>query len=76
MGLLGKKQTMHLDVLGMTCDNCVKHVTTALMGVTGVKNVDVDLDAGTAAVTVNPGIQIPTLTAAVKAAGYDAHPAA
>lgn len=75
MGLLSKKQTLHLDVLGMTCGNCVTAVTKSLMDVSGVKKVDVDLEEGSAAVTVNPGVQIPTLTAAVKAAGYDAHPA-
>jgi len=31
------------DVRGMTCDNCVQHVTKAVRGVAGVREVSVSL---------------------------------
>ena len=37
-----------LVVEGMMCQHCVAHVTKALSGVAGVRDVAVDLDAGTA----------------------------
>lgn len=38
------------DVKGMTCDNCVKHVTHAAQGVDGVREVKVDLASNSAKV--------------------------
>jgi copper chaperone CopZ len=38
------------DVRGMTCDNCVQHVTKAAQGVSGVREVRVSLAARTAEV--------------------------
>ena len=37
-----------LKISGMTCQNCVKHVTEALSAVPGVKTVQVDLATETA----------------------------
>ena len=37
-----------LKVEGMTCQNCVKHVTHALQAISGVEQVDVDLNKGEA----------------------------
>ena len=42
--------TVELDVQGMTCGSCVKHVTKALQSVPGVNRVDVDLANGRASV--------------------------
>jgi copper chaperone CopZ len=42
--------TIELDVQGMTCGSCVKHVTQALQAVPGVTQVDVDLANGRARV--------------------------
>ena len=42
--------TIELDVQGMTCGTCVKHVTKALQSVAGVSRVEVDLANGRATV--------------------------
>ena len=71
MGLFGKTETVDLRISGMTCGNCVAHVTKALDAVPGVKGVDVDLE-GTATVTAKQGISRAALVAAVDDAGYSA----
>ncbi len=37
---------IHLNVAGMTCGSCVKHVTNALESLDGVSNIHVDLQNG------------------------------
>lgn len=71
MGLF-KREQIELTVTGMTCGNCVAHVTKALEGVAGVKHADVDLEAGRARVTIKPGTGRDALVAAVVDAGYEA----
>ena len=66
--------TLELEVNGMTCGACERHVGEALAEVPGVAEVAVDRERGTA--TVTAGAQAPSLTALVEAlaaAGYDAH---
>ena len=41
-----KMSEINLNVSGMTCGSCVKHVTNALKTLAGVENVAVDLTAG------------------------------
>jgi copper chaperone len=36
-------KTVTFDVKGMTCDNCVHHVTQAIRGVAGVRDAKVSL---------------------------------
>lgn len=36
-------KTITFDVKGMTCDNCVRHVTEAIRGVPGVRDARVSL---------------------------------
>ena len=57
-----------LQVSGMTCNGCVKHVTTALREVPGVTAVEVDLAAGRAKIVHEAAV--PALIAAVTEAGY------
>ena len=60
-----------IKVEGMMCKHCVAHVTKALAGISGVENVDVNLEIGTATVS---GTNLPTdecLTAAIVEAGYE-----
>jgi copper chaperone len=57
-------------VTGMTCANCVRHVTQAVTGVAGVDSVIVDLEAGTAIVQGNPDTSL--VIAAIVDAGYQA----
>jgi copper chaperone CopZ len=59
-----------LNISGMTCQNCVKHVTAALQGVAGVEQVSVDLDSGMAQITGSASNA--ELIAAVEEEGYDA----
>ncbi len=64
------KQT--LKVNGMTCENCVRHVSKALEGVAGVSQVSVSLDQGQADIEFDDG-QATTeqFKQAVQEAGYD-----
>ncbi|HEX5660081.1 MAG TPA: heavy metal-associated domain-containing protein [Polyangiales bacterium] len=59
-----------LNVRGMTCGQCVKHVTDALRAVPGVTQVEVTLREGRA--QIEHDATITSLIAAVKAEGYDA----
>ena len=43
--------TTEYHVSGMTCDHCVRAITTELVMLSGVRAVDVDLDTGTVTVT-------------------------
>lgn len=61
-----------LNVSGMTCGGCVKHVTDALEALPGVTQVDVALREGRASVEHDAQASLERLIAAVKAEGYDA----
>ena len=69
-----KEEVMHttLKVEGMMCEHCVAHVTQALQDVKGVKDVKVDLDAGTADLDTSLFVKNEALINAVKNAGYEA----
>lgn len=60
-----------INVKGMTCPNCVKHVTKALSGMEGVSDVAVDLEAGTAKFTASREIPDSELAAVLDDAGYE-----
>jgi copper chaperone CopZ len=62
--------TIDLQVQGMTCGACVRHVTQALAPITGVDAVDVDLNSGQVRVEGNPDGA--ALLAALDEAGYPA----
>ena len=57
-------------VSGMTCANCVRHVTEAVNSVPGVASVDVNLDKAIATVEGSPDSA--AVIAAIVAAGYEA----
>ncbi len=61
---------IELEVSGMTCNNCKKHVEEALKGVSGVEKVEVLLQEGRA--SVEGSAQIEQLIAAVHEEGYTA----
>ncbi|MBM6675978.1 heavy metal translocating P-type ATPase [Olsenella uli] len=67
-----KTMTKKLNVTGMMCQNCVKHVTKALEGVEGVSDVRVDLESGTATCEATDAVSDDALVAAVADAGYEA----
>ncbi|NUT88412.1 heavy-metal-associated domain-containing protein [Pseudomonas corrugata] len=63
-------KTVELQVQGMSCGSCVKHVTEALRPLEGVSDVTVDLQAGRVKVSgVSDGH---ALLAALEDAGYPA----
>ena len=61
-----------LKITGMTCQNCVRHVTQALEAVPGVSDARVDLGAGTAEVEGDAPLE--SLVAALAEEGYTAQP--
>ena len=63
-----------LAVTGMTCGNCVRHVTEAIQNVNGVRSALVSLDSRKASVRWDPGHEqnVPALIQAIEAAGYGA----
>ncbi len=58
-------------VLGMTCSHCVAAVTSELMAVPGVSNVDVNLETGDVVVTATRDINRETVNSAIDEAGYE-----
>lgn len=64
--------TIDLEVQGMSCGSCVKHVTQALQTLSGVQQVDVDLPSGHVKVTGALRSDAQTLISALDAAGYPA----
>ena len=68
-------ETRTFAIEGMTCDNCVKHITRAVRAVSGVKSIDVDRNEARATVTYdNTKTDIPAIWGALKASGYHARP--
>ncbi|HEY7801944.1 MAG TPA: heavy metal-associated domain-containing protein [Dehalococcoidia bacterium] len=63
-------KTLLFDVKGMTCDNCVHHVTEAAKGVQGVTAAQVDLANNTA--KVEGDFDPKQVVAAIEEEGYEA----
>ena len=57
-------------VSGMTCDHCVRAVTTELVLLPGVRSVDVDLAEGAVTVTIDGPLDLEDVREAVDEAGY------
>nr|WP_137725287.1 heavy-metal-associated domain-containing protein [Prescottella subtropica] len=55
----------------MTCQHCAAAVTEELGALVGVRNVDVDVDAGRVIVTSTGPLDTISVAAAVKEAGYE-----
>lgn len=64
--------TITLNVDGMTCQNCVRHVREALANVPGVQSADVSLEDKRAVVTTDGTVQAQKLVEAVDEEGYTA----
>ena len=63
------KKVLHVE--GMMCQNCARHVREALEKVPGVTGVEVQLEAGTAAVSLSGDVADAALSQAVADAGYE-----
>jgi copper chaperone CopZ len=68
-GLMAKKV---LDVKGMSCEHCVKAVTTAAQSVSGVSGVSVSLEKGTVAFDYADEGAVGKVIAAIVDEGYEA----
>jgi len=74
LGAVGR--ATEFTISGMTCNNCVRHVTQALQSVSGVASARVDLEAGRATVQWQADARpnSDALLQAVRTAGYEAEP--
>ena len=63
-------KTTTFSVTGMTCDNCVHHVTEAVKGVAGVTDAQVSLASNSA--QVQGDFEESKIIAAIEEEGYDA----
>ncbi len=61
-----------LDVKGMTCGSCVRHINVALDDIDGIEQIEVSLREGRVLVKHQPGLDTATLVSAIEGAGYDA----
>jgi copper chaperone len=66
-----KQSDTILNVTGMSCGSCVRHVTSALRAVPGVSKVNIQLRAGLAEVQHGEEASVDALIGAVREAGYD-----
>jgi copper chaperone len=57
-------------VVGMTCEHCVRAVTTAIEQIDGVRRVDVELTSGIVSVMSQRELDLDAVSAAVDEAGY------
>ena len=62
--------TARYRVDGMTCDHCVRAVTTEVGAIPGVCDVEVDLAAGTVTVASERPLDPAAVRAGVEEAGY------
>ncbi len=60
-----------LDVAGMSCGSCVRHVTAALSTVSGVEQVEVRLRAGTVLVRHDAAASTAHMVQALSEVGYE-----
>ena len=59
-----------LNIEGMVCMNCVKHVEQALRKTQGIKEVEVNLDEKSARVQMDRNVPDDILKSAIEEAGY------
>ena len=59
-----------LNIEGMVCMNCVKHVDKALREIQGIREVSVSLENKSAQVQLNQDVPDEVLKAAIEDAGY------
>jgi len=62
--------TQTYTVTGMTCQHCVNAVTEEVAAITGVTDVQVDLESGGLIVTATDPVADTDVAAAVDEAGY------
>lgn len=66
-------KNIKLNITGMECDACVKHVTNGLLALNGVECADVNLSSHSAEVTYQEGVvSVEQMISAVDEEGYGA----
>ncbi len=60
-----------IKVSGMGCENCVRHVTEAIEGLPGVKDVKVDLTSGQVSFENSESVNMDRIRALIEEAGYE-----
>lgn len=60
----------HISIEGMSCKNCVKHVTNALAELDGVNQVEVSLEHKSAIIVTTKELPDEKIIAAIEDAGY------
>lgn len=60
-----------LNIEGMVCGNCVKHVHKALMEISGIQEAVVELESKTAQVQLSQAVSDEILKTAIEDAGYE-----
>jgi copper chaperone len=69
---MNQRETI-LNVTGMSCGSCVRHVTSALRAVPGVSNVNIQFRTGVAEVQHGDEASVAALINAVREAGYESN---
>lgn len=64
--------TIELEVEGMSCGSCIKHVKEALQSVPGISDINVDLNSGHVWVSSELQQSSDALISALDVAGYPA----
>ena len=72
---LADAKKLNLAIDGMTCQSCVKNITSHLKALPEVDQVAINLKAGKGVVTLKDGadLKADALEAVIKKAGYSAH---
>ncbi|MFM1786625.1 MAG: hypothetical protein RL228_575 [Actinomycetota bacterium] len=63
--------TTQIKVSGMTCGHCVNSVTEELQTISGVTQVNVDLESGNVTIESGTELDADQIEAAIKEAGYE-----
>ncbi len=63
--------TTQIKVSGMTCGHCVNSVTEELQTISGVTQVNVDLESGNITIESGTELDADLIEAAIKEAGYE-----
>lgn len=63
--------TQTYTVVGMTCEHCVRAVSTEVQDIAGVSSAQVDLAAGTVTVTSDAPLDQAAVAEAIDEAGYE-----
>ena len=63
--------TTQIKVSGMTCGHCVNSVTEELQTISGVSQVNIDLESGKVTIESDADLDASQIEAAIKEAGYE-----